>query len=623
MFDHNSEEREAKRKFSRRALVVGGGQMLGFSALAWRLFQLQVLEEGRYDPLADENRTSLQVVLPTRGRIFDRRGLILADNEESFRVTITPALAGDVPGVLQQLTRLIPLRPEDFEAIAKRAKKQSRNTPITVAGDLTFEQVAQISLLAPYLPGIRTEVAWKRKYRQGAAVGHVVGYVGSVERIGVNDDPLMRMPGMRIGKSGVEAGMEAVLRGQGGTQKIEVDARGRMMRNLEMHDPKPGSDITLTIDTALQRRVLERLQQERRASCVVIELKAGEVVAMASTPGYDPSEIVEGMTDDTWHRLTTADDKPMLDRAAAGLYPPGSTFKMVTALAALHTGLVDVDERVSCEGRFELADQTYRCWKRTGHGRMSLHQALRESCDVYFFEMSKRLGIDAIADMARSLGLGQVYDCGLLQQKAGLVPDADWKRGRWNAGWLAGETILAGIGQGYVLTTPLQLAVMMARVATGKNVMPTLVRRYASGTAPDFAPLALHEDKLEAVRRGLVAVVNEEGGTGSNASLGEGQVRVAGKTGTSQVSRASSDTAQDDLAWGERDHALFVAYFPADAPRYAVSAIVEHGGGGGATAAPLVRDVIEAVLQTDPASHAALPKTGGGTYPALLPEKQG
>ena len=620
MFDHDSEEREAKRKFSRRALLVGGGQMLGFSALAWRLFQLQVLDEGRYSPLADENRTSLQVVLPKRGRIFDRRGIILADNEESFRVTITPALAGDVPSVLQQLRRHISLRPEDLEAIAKRAKKQSRNTPITVASDLTFEHVAQISLLAPYLPGVRTEVAWKRKYRQGAAVGHVVGYVGGVERIGVDDDPLMRMPGMRIGKSGVEAGMEAVLRGQGGTQKIEVDARGRMMRNLEMHDPKPGSDIKITIDTALQRRVLERLQQERRASCVVIELKAGEVVAMASTPGYDPSEIVDGMTDATWHRLTTADDQPMLDRAAAGQYPPGSTFKMVTALAALHTGLVDVYERITCEGRFELADQTYRCWKRAGHGRMSLHQALRESCDVYFFEMSKRLGIDAIADMARSLGLGQVFDCGLVQQKAGLVPDADWKRGRWNAGWLAGETILAGIGQGYVLATPLQLAVMMARVATGKNVIPTLVRKSA---AAGFLPLALHEDKLEAVRRGLVAVVNEEGGTGSNASLGEGQVRVAGKTGTSQVSRASSDTAQDDLPWGERDHALFVAYFPADAPRYAVSAIVEHGGGGGATAAPLVRDVIEAVLQADPASQSSLPDPEGSTPAVLHQEKPG
>lgn len=620
MFDHDSEERDAKRKFSRRALLVSGGQMFGFSALAWRLFQLQVLDEGRYSPLADENRTSLQVVLPKRGRIFDRRGIILADNEESFRVSITPALAGDVPSVLQQLRRLIPVRQDELEAIAKRAKKQSRNTPITIASDLTFDKVAQISLLAPYLPGVRTEVAWKRKYRQGAAVGHVVGYVGGVERIGVNDDPLMRMPGMRVGKSGVEAGMEAVLRGQGGTQKIEVDARGRMMRNLEMHDPKPGSDITITIDTALQRQVLERLQQERRASCVVIELKAGEVVVMASTPGYDPSEIVDGMTDNTWHRLTTADDKPMLDRAAAGLYPPGSTFKMVTALAALHTGLVDVNERVACDGRFELADQTYRCWKRSGHGRMSLHQALRESCDVYFFEMSKRLGIDAIADMARSLGLGQVYDCGLLQQKTGLVPDADWKRGRWNAGWLAGETILAGIGQGYVLATPLQLAVMMARVATGKNVMPTLIRR---GAAPGFLPLALHEDKLEAVRRGLVAVVNEEGGTGSNASLGEGQVRVAGKTGTSQVSRASSDTAQDDLPWGERDHALFVAYFPADAPRYAVSAIVEHGGGGGATAAPLVRYVIEAVLQADPASNAALPQEDGATPAAAQQEKSG
>ncbi len=620
MFDHDSEERDAKRKFSRRALLIGGGQMFGFSALAWRLFQLQVLDEGRYGPLADENRTSLQVVLPKRGRIFDRRGVILADNEESFRVSITPALAGDVPSVLQQLRRLIPVRQDDLEAIAKRAKKQSRNTPITIASDLTFGQVAQISLLAPYLPGVRTEVAWKRKYRQGAAVGHVVGYVGGVERIGIDDHPLMRMPGMRVGKSGVEAGMEAVLRGQGGTQKIEVDARGRMMRNLEMHDPKPGSDITVTIDTALQRRVLERLQQERRASCVVIELKAGEVVVMASTPGYDPSEIVDGMTDATWHRLTTADDTPMLDRAAAGQYPPGSTFKMVTALAALHTGLVDVNERVACDGRFELADQTYRCWKRSGHGRMSLHQALRESCDVYFFEMSKRLGIDAIADMARSLGLGQVFDCGLLQQKTGLVPDADWKRGRWNAGWLAGETILAGIGQGYVLATPLQLAVMMARVATGKNVVPTLVRR---GAAPSFLPLALHEDKLEAVRRGLVAVVNEEGGTGSNASLGEGQVRVAGKTGTSQVSRASSDTAQDDLPWGERDHALFVAYFPADAPRYAVSAIVEHGGGGGATAAPLVREVIEAVLQADPASNAALPHEDGTTPSVLHQEKSG
>lgn len=623
MFDHDSEEREAKRKFTRRAMVAGGGQLVGFGALAWRLFQLQVLEEGHYDPLADENRTSLQVVVPKRGRILDRKGLVLADNEETFRVTITPALAGDVPNVLQQLTRIIPVRQDELDAIVKRAKKQSRNTPITVASELTFEQVAQISLYAPYLPGIRTEVAWKRKYRQGPAVGHVVGYLGSVERLSIDDDTLLRMPGMRIGKSGVEAGMEAVLRGQGGTQKIEVDARGRMMRNLEMHDPKPGSDITLTIDTALQRIVLERLQQERRASCVVIELMAGEVVAMASTPGYDPSQLVEGMTDDTWQRLTSAEDKPMLDRAAAGQYPPGSTFKMVTALAALHSGLVDVNERVACDGRFELADQTYRCWKRTGHGRMSLHQALRESCDVYFFEMSKRLGIDAIADMARSLGLGQVFDCGLAQQKAGLVPDADWKRGKWNAGWLAGETILAGIGQGYVLATPLQLAVMMARVATGKIVMPTLIKRPAGSQQTAFPSLSLHEDKLEAVRRGLLAVVNEEGGTGSNASLGEGNVRVAGKTGTSQVSRASSDTAQDDLPWAERDHALFVAYFPADTPRYAVAAIVEHGGGGGAVAAPLVRDVIEAVLQTDPASNAAIPKPDGNGLTMRPPEKSG
>lgn len=599
MRDQDEAEGSAQSRFSRRVALVGAAKAGAFGLLGWRLFNLQVVNGGRYAPLAEENRINLQILAPKRGRIFDRKGLVLADNEETFRASLTPALAGDLASVLALFRRVVPLTADEAEKIARRAKKQSRSTPIVIASDLTFDDVAKLNLYAPQLPGVRTEVAWRRRYRQGAHVGHVVGYVGSVERAGVDDDAVLRLPGMKIGKSGIEAGLEGTLRGRGGAQKLEVDARGRTVRNLGSLDPVAGRDISLTIDTELQRRVLDRLQRERRASCVVLDVNTGEVVAMVSTPGFDPGQIADGILDEDWQKLMSSDDKPLLNRAIGGQYPPGSTFKMVTALAALQAGLVDEKEQISCDGSFELADQTYRCWKRAGHGRMALHEAIRSSCDVYFFEMARRLGIESLANAARALGLGMTYECGLVQQKAGLVPDPDWKRGRWNAGWLGGETILTGIGQGYVLATPLQLAVMTARIATGKAVEPVMVRREASEPAVEFAPLLFKPGHLDAVRRGMFAVVNEEGGTGSNAVLGEDQPDVAGKTGTSQVSRASSEGLQDDLEWGQRDHALFVAYVPADSPRYAVAAIVEHGGGGGATAAPLVRDVISDVLDIE------------------------
>ncbi|MEZ5899415.1 MAG: penicillin-binding protein 2 [Hyphomicrobiaceae bacterium] len=608
MFEHDNEERQARRTFTRRAILMGGAQLLGFSAVAWRLFQLQVLDEGRYDPLADENRTSLQVLIPKRGRIVDRNGVVLADNEETFRVTLTPALAGDVRGVLDRFRRFVPLQQDEVEQIAKRAKRQSRNTPITIASDITFDLLARINLYAPQLPGIRTEVAWRRRCRAGMAAGHVVGYVGSVERLSIDDDALTRMPDVRIGKTGVEAGLEQELRGDGGVQKIEVDARGRMMRRLEVRDPVPGRDVRLTIDTNLQRVVFERLRNERRGACVVLDVKGGEIVAMASTPSYDPALVTDAADDVAWRQLVADKEKPLLNRAIGGQYPPGSTFKMATALAGLHMGAIRSDDKVTCRGYFDLADHRYRCWKRGGHGSVSMHEALRESCDVYFFELARRLGIDAIADMARMLGLGEVYNCGLPQQKAGLVADPDWKRGKLNAGWLAGETVLAGIGQGYMLANPLQLAVMASRLATGRFVEPSIIKYSDNPRAGDFPLLGLDEAKLKAVRDGLHAVVNEEGGTGRNAALGEGRPLVAGKTGTSQIHSHSANAPQDDLPWEKRDHALFVGYVPADDPRYAIAVVIEHGGAGGSVAAPLARDVLDSVLQIDPAG--SLP--GGG-----------
>ncbi|MGE0053564.1 MAG: penicillin-binding protein 2 [Hyphomicrobium sp.] len=608
MFEHDNEERQARRTFTRRAILMGGAQLLGFSAVAWRLFQLQVLDEGRYDPLADENRTSLQVLIPKRGRIVDRNGVVLADNEETFRVTLTPALAGDVRDVLDRFRRFVPLQQDEVEQIAKRAKRQSRNTPITIASDITFDLLARINLYAPQLPGIRTEVAWHRRCRAGMAAGHVVGYVGSVERLSIDDDALTRMPDVRIGKTGVEAGLEQELRGDGGVQKIEVDARGRMMRRLEVRDPVPGRDVRLTIDTNLQRVVFERLRNERRGACVVLDVKGGEIVAMAATPSYDPALVTDAADDAAWRQLVADKEKPLLNRAIGGQYPPGSTFKMATALAGLHMGAIRSDDKVTCRGYFDLADHRYRCWKRGGHGSVSMHEALRESCDVYFFELARRLGIDAIADMARMLGLGQVYNCGLPQQKAGLVADPDWKRGKLNGGWLAGETVLAGIGQGYMLANPLQLAVMASRLATGRFVEPSIIKYSDNPRAGDFPLLGLDEAKLKAVRDGLRAVVNEEGGTGRNAALGEGRPLVAGKTGTSQIHSHSANAPQDDLPWEKRDHALFVGYVPADDPRYAIAVVIEHGGAGGSVAAPLARDVLDSVLQIDPAG--SLP--GGG-----------
>lgn len=592
--------------FTRRALLVGAVQAAGISVLTGRLYQLQVMEGRRYAPLADDNRIDVTILAPVRGRILDRAGTVLAGNEESFSAVLFPSRTAHVEQSLDLYSRVVPVRADELAAIAARAAKARRGPPIVLATDLTFDQVATLNLLAPQLPGIETGTAYRRKYFYGDTVGHVTGYVGRVEQPALDDEPMLRLSTMKIGKAGVERGFEPVLRGQGGSRKFEVDARGRTIRYLEEVEPEAGRDVVLTLDLPLQTRVVERLRRESKAAVTVIDTATGDIVALASVPTYDPAVLTEKISETAWKELTAAEGRPLVNRAAAGLYPPGSTFKMVTALAALEAGVISLKEKIDCGGSYGLADQTFRCWKRQGHGRCDLHRALRESCDVYFYEIANRTGINAIAAMARRLGLGQIFDCGLPQQKKGVVPDSDWKKATLRKPWLAGETVLAGIGQGYVSTSPLQLAVMTARLATGRAVTPRLAIDEADdGRTPAFADLRLDPAALAAVRAGMVAVVNEDGGTGSHAQTRSGRVTVAGKTGTSQVVANSSrreDGAGQDT--GPRDHALFVGYFPAQSPRYAVSAVVENGGGGGATAAPLVSDVIEFILADDPAARS-------------------
>ena len=603
--DPREEARREQQQFTRRAALLGCGQLAVLGALGFRLHQLQVVEAGRYAPLADDNRINTLALAPLRGRIRDRFGALLADNAEAFRVMVVPALVNDLAGALERLAQVIPVTSEVQAQVLARAKRQPANLPIIVAGDLPWEQIARINLFAPELPGVETETWGRRLYYHGTTVGHVVGHVGAVERIGLGDDPVLRIPGMRIGRTGVERGMESRLRGVGGALRREVDVRGRIMRNLFKTDPQPGRDVVLTIDLELQKAVLDRLSGERRAAAVALDIASGEVVAMGSVPTYDPADVMSARTASAWRRVQHRANDPLVNRATSGLYPPGSTFKIVTALAALEAGVVDLRERIECDGSFGFADRTYRCWKRSGHGRCDLHRALRESCDCYHYEIARRLGIERLAAMAQRLGLGQIYPAGISPQSKGVVPTPSWKRGRFGKPWLGGETLIAGIGQGYVLATPLQLAVMTARAASGRLVLPTLVRPDPGRPPAPFAPLGISDRSLIAVNRGLRAVVNEDGGTGSRASLGSGEPLVAGKTGTSQVNRRSTDRDADDLKWEERDHALFVGYFPADAPRYAVAAVIEHGGGGGAVAAPLVRDIMQELVKRDPMRRPA------------------
>ncbi len=617
MTAHDRAERTARTQFSRRALLLGLANAAAFCGIGARLHQVQVVDAGRFGAIAGDNRTRLSARVPVRGRILDATGTPLAWNHESFKLTLDVSQVGDIVALRDVLVRLAPfidLNQDAIDRLLARTRSQGARRPLVLADDVPFDTMAALQVRMAHMPGLATEAVMSRSYAPAAAgsMAHIIGTMGAVERRALDDPPLLRVSTFRVGKTGVEAGMETRLRGLAGTTAIEVDARGKPQRNLTDIAPIAGRDVTLSLESALQAQVMERLAREQRPGAVVaIEVATGALAVMASTPSYDPALLTGARAVNGWRSLAGQRDKPLLNRAIAGQYPPGSTFKMVTALAALEAGVVTTKEKIECWGDVTIAGHTFHCWNRKGHIASNLHKALRESCDCYFYEIAQRAGMEKIATMGRRLGLGQVFDTGLSQHKAGLLPTAGWKRGRSKTGWLTGETVLAGIGQGYVLATPLQLAVMTARIATGRIVNPTVVAFEPGGGTPDFADLGISEAALTAVRAGMFAVVHEAGGTGHLADIDGATTLVAGKTGTSQVSRKSA--ARDPsvkLAIEERDHALFVGYAPAANPKYAVAAIVENAGAGGSLAAPLVGDVISYLMARDARPASAAPHSG-------------
>ncbi|MEM0948941.1 MAG: penicillin-binding protein 2 [Pseudomonadota bacterium] len=594
---------EASRKVNRRGLFVGGLQLAFMGMLGLRMRQMQIEEADDYRLLAEENRINLRLLAPPRGYIFDRNGVILADNDQNFRIIIVREDAGDVDAVIAKLRSLIHLDEDDLARSLKEMYRRSPFVPVTLADRLTWDEFSRVAVNSPSLPGITPDVGLSRYYPMRDDFAHVIGYVGPVSDYDLSQiedpDPLLQIPKFQIGKIGVEKKLEIDLRGKAGSRSIEVNAAGRVMRELGRDPGLAGQDAQLTLDARLQNFVQARLSGES-AGAVVVDCETGDILAIGSAPAFDPNLFVRGISSADYSVLTQDKYVPLRNKAVQGTYPPGSTYKMIVALAALEAGVVSPGETVWCPGHYQLGRRRFHCWKRGGHGHMNLEQSLVQSCDTYYYEISQRVGIDKISEMANKLGCGVRHDIPMSAVAEGLAPTQKWKQLRRGEAWRKGDTLNASIGQGFTLSSPLQLAIYTARMASGRDLQPRLIKTLG-GVEQDAGgalPLDISTSSLRAIRQAMYNVSNGSRGTARGSRIVAEGFEMAGKTGTSQVrnitaaERARGVFRNEDLPWERRDHALFVGYAPYDAPKYAVSVVVEHGGGGSRAAAPVARDIL-------------------------------
>lgn len=600
-------KREVERTgvFTRRALMIGGVQIAALGVLAAKLYQVQVVEGDRYATLADSNRISARLLAPPRGRLLDRTGTVVAGNRLNWRALLVAEQSGDVAATLDRFAAIVPFADHDRARVERELRRHRRFIPIILREFLTWQEMARVEVNAPDLPGVLVDVGTTREYLFGSSLAHIVGYVAPPAEQDASDDPVLALPGMRVGRAGMERRHDAVLRGRAGAVQLEVNAHGRVIRELERHEGIQGQDVTLTIDAALQRAVLGRLQEES-ASAVVLDIRNGDVLAMASNPSFDPSVFNSGVSQAQWVEWTSNRRAPLINKAVAGLYSPGSTYKCVVALAALDAKVMSVGETVNCPGYLDYGDRRYHCWSKGGHGNVDMRQAIKVSCDIYFFESARRMGIDRLAAMSNRFGIGVDLGSDLPGARKGLMPTRAWAAGRGEA-WNIGDTIVCGIGQGRVQTTPLALATMAARIASGRMVVP----RLTAGPAVVAESLGVPERGLALVRDGMWSVVNEQAGSAPLARLGPlvspnfATAQMAGKTGSVQIRNVTREQREkgyksENLAWEFRPHALFIAYAPHDAPRYAMALVVEHGNAGAQAAAPIAREIMIDTLLRDP-----------------------
>ncbi len=608
LFDRKDKSRYAS--FSRRSLMLSGGMTGIFALLSGRLYQLQILNGDQYKTQAEDNRVNLRLIPPPRGRILDRFGVALADNRRNYRVVLIAEQATEgVEAALDAIGKVIVLPPHQKERVLHDISQNKKFVPVPIAENLTWEEFARINMHLPYLPGIQPDVGETRSYPFGQELSHILGYVAaaSPDDKKDDDDSLLDLPGFRVGKRGIEKQFDGQMRGTAGASRVEVNAYGRVIRELSNEAGRPGKDVYLTIDRELQHFVEQSLGNES-AACVVMDAATGDVLALASTPGYDPNLFNVGISNDVWHGLTTDDHKPLLNKVTGGAYPPGSTFKPAMALAAMDNGLADLT--VNCTGSMSFGNRDWHCWswKKGGHGHVDLHSGIAQSCDIFFYEVARRLGIDKMEQAARSLGMGAPTGIELPGELSGFIPSAAWKLARTGIPWQQGDTLSAGIGQGYVTTTPLQLCTLTARLASGKAVTPRITHEVGATVEPRPLPASLpfSQAAFAAVRAGMSAVTNEGIGTAYSWRIVQPGFEMAGKTGTAQVRRITKEERltglinNSQLPWNLREHALFIAYAPIDNPRYALSIIIEHGAVPNHPHVQMARDILLFAQRRDP-----------------------
>jgi penicillin-binding protein 2 len=616
-------ENEKQHIFTRRALVFGGLQAAAFSALAARLYYLQFIKADEYATLSENNRIKLILIAPERGLILDRYGNPMATNDKNYRLFLDySTLSQDTfRKTIERLHAVVPIQEKKLKAL-EHTRVSSASMPELIKEHLTWEEVSLIELHRLELAGVNIDVGQIRHYPFGDQAAHLVGYVGAVseDELTADDQPLMRLPEFKIGKNGVEKMLESQLRGTAGLRQLEVNVHGVPVREVGKRETVPGENIRLTIDSRLQEYAASLVKEESAGICAM-EVDTGNILALVSVPGFDPDSFSKGIASDYWAQLNADKKSPLLNKVTAGQYPPGSTFKMLVGLAGMESGVTNANTSVYCPGHYYLGDHKFNCWKEGGHGTVNFNMAVQQSCDTYFYTIAERIGINSYAQMARKFGLGHVHDIGLVGERPGIIPDPEWKMKRYKQRWAGGDTINCAIGQGYVLATPLQLAVMTSRMASGKKVTPRLYVGQGE-ERPEFEALDVKPELLQRNRDAMSSVCNEPGGTAYSKRIMEPRFAMGGKTGTSQVRKIfQRGVKQETIPWEYRHHALFVGFAPVDNPKYAVAVIVEHGGGGASAAAPVARDVLQKIQELDEADgkNAApsdmVPTPGGGAQP--------
>ena len=613
---------------SRRMFVLTAAKAIVFCGIFGRLVSLQINEATKYKTLSDKNRFREWKLAPQRGIIKDYFDKEIASNEKVYQLHITPENSPNLETLFFRLKTILDLSDKRIFYLKRKIAKQKPWEPIIVSDNLTWSEFSRINLFLHELPGVEPLVSVARQYPD-QSTAHLVGYVSQVSQKDLQKKQYLKdmSVGIAVGKTGLENKLDEDIIGKVGFQRYEVNAFGKRIKQIQVDPGESGKNYRTTLDLEVQKYTSEVLE-DKAASVCVMDIYNGDIITMASSPSYDPNSFVHGIDKKYWNELISNEKKPLNNKAIAGLYPPGSTIKIIVALSALENGIWNPKKYVNCSGVTELYGEKFHCWKKKGHGPMNMRSAIQRSCDVYFYEVARLLGVDRLSETAKKFGLGKKVLDGFIEERTGVVPSTDWKRKFIGKNWYLGETLHSGIGQGYFQSTPLQLCLMTAQIANGGfEIKPRIIanekknnlREYIkykneNPNEPlpidmlvsnfDLNPLFRNQENINFVKDAMFAATNEAGGTSFRSRYNDQKFMFAGKTGSSQIKRFTAlqrelEIKQKDIEYKDRDHALFVAFAPYKDPKYAISVVVEHGGTGSGSAAPIAKKIIKKVLERD------------------------